>query len=400
MTSEVQGKAYPDYVAELKAKFGEEAGLRAAVGGDFIATGVLEEQLLRSLGLRDDSVVVDVGCGSGRLAYQLRRYPGLRYLGTDVVPELMAYAKKLCGRSDWRFEPASGVGLPAESGSADFVCFFSVITHLPHVHSYRYLQEAYRVLKPGGCVVLSFLEFRLASHWIVFTDTVNTPGQHLNQFVEREAIRAWAKAIGFAVEHLFDGDRPHIPLEQDLVWPDGTVMRGRGNLGQSVAVLRKPDVSQARKLEAPATGDDGATARVTAATPGSPFVALSTRGFVGGDDAVLINGFQLAAAASVVVRVSGRRLVCHGLRNTLARSHVRLHDAQGRVIAENSGWALGSPAEQEAAHAFLAKVGTEPLDETGEEAVILRHLEPGAYTVVVAGDAGTTGLVHIEIVAG
>lgn len=249
MTFDIQGKAYGDYVAELKARLGEEAGLRTAVGGDFIATGVLEEQLLRSLGLRDDSVVVDVGCGSGRLAYQLRRYPGLRYLGTDIVPELMAYAQKLCGRSDWRFEPASGVGLPAESGSVDFVCFFSVITHLPHAHSYRYLQEAYRVLKAGGCVVLSFLEFRLASHWIAFTDTVNTPGQPLNQFVEREAIRAWAKVIGYAVEHIFDGNRPHIPLEQDVVWPDGTVMRGRGNLGQSVAVLRKPATSRARKLE-------------------------------------------------------------------------------------------------------------------------------------------------------
>jgi 2-polyprenyl-3-methyl-5-hydroxy-6-metoxy-1,4-benzoquinol methylase len=46
-------------------------------------------------GLRDSMSFVDVGCGSGRLAYALRDMK-ISYLGTDVVPELVAYAVRLC----------------------------------------------------------------------------------------------------------------------------------------------------------------------------------------------------------------------------------------------------------------------------------------------------------------
>jgi SAM-dependent methyltransferase len=95
-----------------------------AVGGDYEAIGVYEHALLRAHGLQPDSVVMDIGCGSGRLAFQLRRYPALGYVGTDPVPALLDYARRKVERPDFRFVVEQENQLPVPNGSADFVVFF------------------------------------------------------------------------------------------------------------------------------------------------------------------------------------------------------------------------------------------------------------------------------------
>ncbi len=233
---------YTNLVARLLGETPGENAMEAAVGGEFFAIGMLEFSLLRSLGLADGATVVDVGCGSGRLALPLSTMPGVCYVGTDLVPELLAHARKITARDDWRFERAKGLTIPCRDGTADFVCFFSVLTHLRHEDSYRYLAEAKRALKPGGKVVLSFLEFHRPSHWSVFQRDLaeKSPDEPINQFIEREAIRAWAHRLGLMVASIHDGDRPHIPLAREVRWQNGIVMKQLGNLGQSVAVLEKP----------------------------------------------------------------------------------------------------------------------------------------------------------------
>ena len=69
-----------EHAAEFERRLGTDAGLREAIGGDFVAVGKLEYHLLCSLGLSDGHLVVDVGCGSGRLACQLALFPGIRYV--------------------------------------------------------------------------------------------------------------------------------------------------------------------------------------------------------------------------------------------------------------------------------------------------------------------------------
>ena len=211
-------------------------------GGSFDALGILERELLIQYGLQPQHAVIDVGCGPGRLAKPLAEYLIGNYLGTDVVPELVEHARQLANRPDWRFEVTNGLMIPEQDAQADLVCFFSVFTHLLHEQSFVYLQEAKRVLKPGGKIIFSFLEFAIFSHWAVFESNLRDLGidKPLNMFMSRDAITAWAYHLGLTIEAVCDGDKPHIPLKEPLVLENGEVCRDLGNLGQSVCVLVKP----------------------------------------------------------------------------------------------------------------------------------------------------------------
>lgn len=221
-------RRYIAHVAALKTQLPHAEAMETAVGGQFELIGAIEAALVRRYGLPADGYLVDVGCGSGRLARPISAYLRGRYLGIDVVPDLVDYARRTVGRPDWRFEAIDHIGVPEADAQADVVCFFSVLTHLLHEQSYWYLEEAKRVLKPGGRIVFSFLEFREADHWPVFRDAV--AGERaktntiLNVFIERSAIEAWAERLEMDVEDLRGGN--------DAVVPEG-------HLGQSLCVLRK-----------------------------------------------------------------------------------------------------------------------------------------------------------------
>ena len=234
--------SHTQQVQNMQQEFDEDEALSLVIGGNFQAGGLLEYYLLRQQGLRSQHRVIDVGCGSGRLALQLKEYLTGTYIGIDVVPELLANAQKITQRTDWKFHQTSGLTIPEPDNSADFVCFFSVLTHLLHEESYKYLIEAKRVLKPGGKIIFSFLEFYIFSHWDVFQHSVEetNPNSVLNQFISRDAIKAWAYHLELPILGIFDGDKPHIDILEGIVkWDNGVEMSGKGNLGQSVCILTK-----------------------------------------------------------------------------------------------------------------------------------------------------------------
>ena len=228
-------------IAALKAQHGDE-GLRMAVGGYWEWMGNLEASLLKIAGLRDGMRLIDLGCGSGRLAVVLAEQAKVAYHGIDIMPDLLDYARKNTP-SDFQFSLVDKLEIPDADGVADMVCAFSLFTHLLHEETYTYLEEAKRVLKPGGVLVFSFLEFAFPSHWTIFNatqkDTKAGVRTTLNVFFERAAIEAWAKHLDLQVVRYIDGNSGDIAqLEKPLKSPDGT-MKTAGNLGQSVCFLRK-----------------------------------------------------------------------------------------------------------------------------------------------------------------
>jgi len=232
-------KTYAEHIRRVKNEYRQDTAMEVAIGGEFKAFGILMRELLIQVGLKKDDYVIDVGCGSGRLAKPLSEYLSGKYLGIDVVPDLVTYAGNLVKRPDWRFEVTKGFSIPEKNNRANMVCFFSVFTHLLHEESYRYLEEAKRVLKPSGKIVFSFLEFSIPCHWNVFEANLKNMGKpgHLNMFMSRGGINAWAEHLDLNIETIEDGDKPHIPLSSPVTLDNNKVMQDKGNLGQSICVL-------------------------------------------------------------------------------------------------------------------------------------------------------------------
>jgi SAM-dependent methyltransferase len=224
----------------LRQSHSPDQAAKLAVGGDFNAVGVLLREALIYHGLQSTDYLIDVGCGSGRLAKPLSSYLTGKYLGIDVVPAQVDYARKLVGRPDWRFELAKGLTIPEADQKADMVCFFSVLTHLLHEESFVYLREAKRVLKQEGKIVVSFLDFRIASHWDSFESNLQDIGigsQPLNVFMCPDMLREWAKRLDLEIEMIQDGDAFYLPLSEPIIFENGTTMKDHAALGQSVCVM-------------------------------------------------------------------------------------------------------------------------------------------------------------------
>lgn len=233
---------YRRHVRRLMRKYPLDKAMSMAVGGSFRYLGRLERELLIAVGLKPEHYLIDVGCGSGRLAQELRDYLTGNYMGTDVVPELLEYASRGTP-AHWRFKLVDGLNIPERSGVADMVCFFSVFTHILHEESFYYLREAKRVLKPGGRIVISFLDISQPSHWTIFENMSKAPAKlpHLNMYLSADMIQAWCRHLELELERIQGGDTPWFPLSEPVYSDeDGAVQQGMGTLGQSVAVLRKP----------------------------------------------------------------------------------------------------------------------------------------------------------------
>ena len=156
------------------------------------------------------------------------------YIGTDILPELLDHARQLCERADWLFVPTEGQFVPAPYASADFVCFFSVLTHISHEESWEYIRESKRVLKPGGKLGLFLPRI---SHPEPLGDLRAGPPATKRRTRSStsswagDALLAFAYNAGLKVDAFLDGDQSNIPIENDLIFENGTRMSGLGRLG-------------------------------------------------------------------------------------------------------------------------------------------------------------------------
>ena len=148
----------------------------------YVESGALNIRILqREARLTEDSRVLDIGCGAGRLLTGfLATYgkPPVSYVGLDVVASAIDWAKSELVRDavafhlldvfNERYSPsakgsAGTVRLPVEPDSFDVVALLSVFSHMRLRDIEPYLREIRRALAPAGRVYLTiFVEHGVA----------------------------------------------------------------------------------------------------------------------------------------------------------------------------------------------------------------------------------------------
>jgi len=128
--------------------------------------------------------------------------------------------------------------------------------------------------------------------------------------------------------------------------------------------------------------------------PQTPLINISTRGRVLTGNDVMIGGFVIGGSnpQTVAIVATGPSLAAFGIASPLANPKVTVvRSSDQSVVATNDDWQAGTDAAQLQAAGFAP---SNPL-----EAGLLLTLPPGAYTAIVEGVGGTTGVAVVGVYA-
>ena len=116
---------------------------------------------------------------------------------------------------------------------------------------------------------------------------------------------------------------------------------------------------------------------------------ISTRGLVGTGQGQLIGGFIITGGPKLVmIRAMGPSLATAGVSPALANPSLQLF-ANSKPLAANDDWKTNANV------ADIIASGIAPTNDV--EAALLIRLEPGAYTTIVSGSGGSTGIGLVEV---
>ncbi|MGB5636643.1 MAG: methyltransferase domain-containing protein [Waterburya sp.] len=120
----------------------------------------LIEELLIWAGYNENNVpqnIIDVGCGIGGSTLHLAQKFGITATGITLSPVQSSRAKERAVEASLdhrvRFEVANALEMPFEDNTFDLVWSLESGEHMPD--KTKFLAECYRVLKPGGKMILA-----------------------------------------------------------------------------------------------------------------------------------------------------------------------------------------------------------------------------------------------------
>jgi len=167
------------------------------------ATG---EETLRflqdSVGIGKDDVVLEIGCGVGRVGKVVA--PLCRkWIGCDVASNMLSLtAQRLKDFSNVELVEISGYDLSGVAdASVDVVYCTVVFMHLESWDRYNYISEAIRALRPGGRIYVDNINLCSDGGWKVFeTHRAFSPANrppHMTQNSTPQEIETYLKRAGF-----------------------------------------------------------------------------------------------------------------------------------------------------------------------------------------------------------
>jgi ubiquinone/menaquinone biosynthesis C-methylase UbiE len=122
---------------------------------------------LASIGPQDD--VLEIACGIGRIGLELASRCH-SWTGADISANMLRYAEeRLRGVSNARLHQLDGKGLGGlEDNSFDVVYCTNTLAHLDELDRWRYVQEAFRLLRCGGRIFIDNIDLTSDKGWASF----------------------------------------------------------------------------------------------------------------------------------------------------------------------------------------------------------------------------------------
>jgi ubiquinone/menaquinone biosynthesis C-methylase UbiE len=152
-----------------------EDAAKMAVSGDvdeemYRKTGQFTVSILQDcVGIRADDVVLEIGAGVGRVGAFLA--PLCReWIGTDVSENMVKHMKRRLGRfTNVRIMESNGFDLRMiDDETIDVVYCTVVFMHLEQWDRYNYISEGFRILKPGGRMLVDNVNLTSDDGWKFF----------------------------------------------------------------------------------------------------------------------------------------------------------------------------------------------------------------------------------------
>lgn len=143
---------------DLERAFGDSLDATALRGVDQFHLGghLATAALLDGLDLRSDADVLDVGCGIGGVARDIRSRFSCAVTAIDLTPSFVSAAKALSDRvgmgAEIQFDTGDALDMPYENERFDAVVVVHVGMNIPD--KARLVAELRRVTKPGAIIVI------------------------------------------------------------------------------------------------------------------------------------------------------------------------------------------------------------------------------------------------------
>ena len=170
---------------------------------EFMETGVCSATTIReTLDIEPADDVLEIGCGTGRIGKALAS-DCRHWVGADISGQMLAHAREnLAGLENITLVELNSATLNEfADGIFDKVYCSAVFMHLEEWDRYRYVTEAFRVLRPGGKCYFDNMNLAGENAWSVFSQLSKLdPLTRLPQISKTstgEEIEVYLKNAGF-----------------------------------------------------------------------------------------------------------------------------------------------------------------------------------------------------------